>query len=168
LYQKNIFGINQLVGIAPFFKDIKNISGYRVISRLRLIGSGIDNNNCKKNVPEYAVSDYLDFIVHKGYEDQVSKALADYLKNNFHDYELVQLDEAYSDSVIVKYLLLLLTDYDLNYHILPKEVCPRIILPKSLDEYFNKLNSKVRYQLKKIRRDLVDDSIFNKRDSING
>ncbi len=160
-YSKNIFDVNKLIGIAPFFIDCISAAGFLLIKRLRLIGSGVNNINCKESMPEYAVSDYLDIIAHKDYEKQVAKALEGYLKETIQDLDIVQLDEAYTDSVICKYLLPSLYHAGLRHHILPKEVCPRIVLPESLDKYYLQLNSKVRYQLKKIRKDLSDDLSFS-------
>lgn len=149
----------KLVGIAPFFIDEKLIGGIKVLSRLRLIGCGVEKNQSEQCIPEYGVSDYLDIVVRRGYEREVSEALTVYLKEKYLQYDVIQLDEVRPDSAIFKYLLPLLKN---SSHKITanKEICPRITLPGTIENYFNRLSSKVRNQLKKIRRDTLNQSLL--------
>ncbi|NJD22502.1 MAG: GNAT family N-acetyltransferase [Melioribacter sp.] len=150
----------KLVGIAPFFIDETIISSVRILSRLRLIGSGVGKNKSENNISEYGVSDYLDLIVHRGFERKVAKTLTTYLKEKYLDYDIIQLDEAHSDSLVFNFLLPLLRDSNWHFKTTKREVCPRIIVPPTIDNYLEQLTPKVRYQLKKIRRDSSNQSLF--------
>lgn len=150
----------RLIGIAPFFVDTKYIGGIRILSRLRLIGSGVEKSKSKDSVSEYGVSDYLDLIIHRGYEKEISEVLAGHLKKNFSHYNIIQLDEVCTDSTIFKFLLPLLTGYDWKYNMSRREICPRIIIPETINEYFKQINPKVRCKLKKIQRDCGNQSLF--------
>ncbi|MBI5401765.1 MAG: GNAT family N-acetyltransferase [Ignavibacteriae bacterium] len=157
---QNKFLNEKLIGIAPFFIDQKYIGGIRILSRLRLIGSGVGKNKSEHTISEYSVSDYLDLIVHRGYERKVAETLIGYLKEKCLDYDIIQLDEVRSDSAIFKFMFPLLKDFS-EHSITKKEICPRITVPETIDNYFNRLNPRVRYQLKKIRRDITKHSLFN-------
>ncbi|MEW6193628.1 MAG: GNAT family N-acetyltransferase [Bacteroidota bacterium] len=159
-YLQNDFYEEKLIGIAPFFIDEKYLFGHRVISRLRLIGSGVERSSWKQQVFEYGVSDYLDLIIVNGYEETVANKLAGCLKKKFSLYETVQLDEVRTDSAIFKYLLPHLKDSNLQPEILRSEICPRIIVPETIDKYFKQLKPTVRSKLKKVRRDITGHSFF--------
>ena len=155
-----LFYKEKLIGIAPFFIDNKHLFGIRILSRLRLIGSGVERNKSKESVSEYGVSDYLDLIVHRDYEKPVAETLAGYFRKNFSHCDIIQLDETCTNSIIFKFLLPLLNNFNYKYNITRREICPRITVPETMSEYFKQLNPKVRYKLKKALRDCTDESLF--------
>jgi dTDP-4-amino-4,6-dideoxygalactose transaminase/CelD/BcsL family acetyltransferase involved in cellulose biosynthesis len=167
-YFENYYtGKKILVGAAPFFIDSKYLGGINILNRLKFIGSGVDGLISKRSNPEYGVTDYLDLIVRKGYGLQVVNALADYLILHYGDYDAIQLDEVNSDSIVIKELLPVLRSKGLKFRISRREICPSVHLDKTLDGYLSKLNTKVRYQLRKILKDLEANDIFVKREILS-
>ncbi len=151
----------KLVGIAPFFVDVKYFLGVKLLRRLRLIGSSTGGNNGKKTDFGYSVSDYLDIIILPGFEKIVADKLFEFLRENSRAFGVVEFDEAPENSNIFRTLRPGLKDLNWNYKITKREICPRIPVPDSLDDFMSSLGSKIRYNLKKIQRDILKDSLFN-------
>ncbi len=150
----------RLVGIAPFFVDTFNFHNVRIIRRLRLIGSSASINKNGSATPDYGVSDYLDIISLPGYENTIARSLLHYFKNNPGSFDIIELDEVSNDSNIFNSVLPLLNEVEWSYKVIKREVCPRILVPGTLSDFMKSLSSKIRYQLTKIRRERIRDTVF--------
>ena len=114
----------ELVGLAPLFIE-KNIVSF--------IG-------CKD------VSDYLDFIVHKEYEDLVYQAILNELKSiKDVSFSLCSIPE--SSPTLVQIPKLLKGDTKLT--LTQQEVCPQIQLPNTWESYLHNLDRKQRQEIKR-------------------
>jgi|GEM_PF-760477 len=160
LYLILFYKADELIGIAPFFIDIFSIGKFSVLRRLRFLGSNASVSRQYNSTPDYGVSDYLDMIILPGYENAVAKRLLHHLKNNPGAFDIIELDEVSRDSNIFNSILPLLDNAVWHYKIIKREICPRILVLGTLADFMRSLSSKIRYQLTKIRRDRIKDSIF--------
>ncbi len=114
----------ELVGLAPLFIENNTIS---------FIG-------CKD------VSDYLDFIVHKEYEDLVYQAILNELKSiNDVSFSLCSIPESSPTLIQIPKLLKDETMLTLT----EQEVCPQIQLPNTWESYLHNLDRKQRQEIKR-------------------
>ncbi|MFQ5934228.1 MAG: GNAT family N-acetyltransferase, partial [Dehalococcoidia bacterium] len=122
-------GNNGLEAIAPLMKK----DGY-----VSLIGSS-------------DVCDYMDVIVRKGSEQEVYDTLVDLLME--WDWKSLSLSGISATSPTFKYLPDLLREQNLSVEIMAEDVCPKIALPTTWDDYLAGLKKKDRHELRrKIRR----------------
>ena len=114
----------ELVGLAPLFVENNSVS---------FIG-------CKD------VSDYLDFIVHKEYEELVYQAILNELKSIKNvSFSLCSIPE--SSPTLVQIPKLLTGDTKLT--LTEQEVCPQIQLPNTWESYLHNLDRKQRQEIKR-------------------
>lgn len=119
----------QLVGIAPLMRQGKVIS---------LIGG-----------PE--VCDYLDFIVARGEEAGVYRSLVDFLDSL--DWEVIDLHCLPPSSPTLHHLTSLAKERNYAVEITEENVCPKVELPSTWDDYLQALTKKDRHELRrKMRR----------------
>src|SRR3990170_2450933 len=119
----------RLVGIAPLFKRGE---------RVGLMG-GTD------------VSDYLDVIIASGWETEVLNAFLEYLVPL--PWTVIEVQCLRCDSMTLTTLPRLASDHGLVVEVVPMDVCPRVSLPATWDEYLARLSKKDRHELRrKIRR----------------
>jgi len=119
----------RLVGIAPLFKRGE---------RVGLMG-GTD------------VSDYLDVIIASGWETEVLNAFLEYLV--LLPWTAMEVQCLRCDSMTLTTLPRLASDHGLVVEVVPMDVCPRVSLPATWDEYLARLSKKDRHELRrKIRR----------------
>ncbi len=126
----------QLVGLAPWFIENRVKTGRTI----RSVGC-VD------------VTDYLEAIVHRDYEEAIFQILADYLHENRARYDFIDLCNIPEGSPVLKYLPQLLRGNGLSVEIKPQEVCPVIELPNQWDAYLESLDKKNRHEIRrKLRR----------------
>ena len=155
---------NKLTGIAPFFIDVYTLHNYIIVKRLRLIGSGVTNLNAEGEISEYGATDYIDVIILPGYERVVIKKLIQYLRINSDFYDIIQLEEVSNDSNVIKSLLPGLNEKGWKHKVIKGEICPRLCVPDSMDQFLKNLSSKVRYQLTKILKIIKANKFFEIRE----
>jgi len=129
-----------LIAVAPLFLTNNKMLG---IKQIHFLGSN------------YVGSDYLDFIIQKGSEDEVIPELCNYLNsgNGWHFINLTDIP-AHSKSIelIQKYHKdnwLILTN---NY-----TICPYITLPDNYNLFLQSLSSNMRSNIKRKRRIFEND-----------
>lgn len=126
----------QLVGFAPWFR-LTRADGKRVIYA---IGS-VD------------VTDYIDVVICRGYEDTVLSVLADYLAANSDQFDELCLCNFPEDSPTLVHMPRLLKDRGFSVSIDVEDVCPVVVLPEDWKTYVTSLDSKERHELRrKLRR----------------
>lgn len=135
---------NVLVGIAPLFFEANPLGGVEAA----LVG-------CKE------VSDYLDFIFAKGYEQACFGEVIAFLKSSdapeWHTIGLCNIIEA---SPTLSTFRDLLNAEGWNAHTAFEDVCPIVQLPDSFDAYLAMLDGKERRELqRKLRRASEDVAI---------
>ncbi len=155
---------NKLISIAPFFIDIYKLHGFTIVKRLRLIGSGVAPVNTEGKISEYGATDYIDIIISPGHERRVTESLIEYLKMNPDFYDIIQLEEASNDSNVIKSLLPCLNENGWKHRVVKGEICPRLCVPGSIDEFMKSLSSKIRYKMSKIYRSLSANNFFEVRE----
>ena len=97
------------------------------------------------------VCDYMDFIVKEGQDREVYEALADHLL--VLEWDTLCLNGIAADSPTMAYLPDLLKERGITPAVQPEEVCPKIDLPPTWDEYLGLLSKKNRHELRrKMRR----------------
>ncbi len=155
-----VFQYGILTGLAPLFVDVYYLKNIRLLKRLRFIGSITSNYKSESSYSDYSVSDYLDLIIRPGFESSVAECIILYLRKNSSLFDKIEFDEVSARSNVFKWLLPRLDELSWNYKIHKREICPRIHVPGSLSDFMQSLNPKIRYQLKKIERDISKDKIF--------
>lgn len=124
------------LGVAPWFIET-TAEGKRVIYT---VGS-VD------------VTDYLDIIVRRGFEDEVLAALAGWLAGHAGEFDEVRLCNIPQDSPVLEKMPALLESRGFSVTKEVAEVCPVVALPDRFDRYVEGLDKKNRHELRrKIRR----------------
>jgi len=128
-------GEGMLSGIAPLYSNQPR-DGRRI---LKLVG-GID------------LSDYLDLICKLGSEESVCMALMNYLREDYHGWESLELHNIPSGSPTLKFMPKAARELGLEAIVEKEEVCPYIDLPSTWDEYLSTLSRKNRHELRRKMR----------------
>ena len=120
---------NQTVGIAPFIK--RRIMYFKLLPYLRmeLMASG-------ENERDEICSDYLDFIIKRGWERKFIKAVFEYLYYSrdvtWNELLLSRID---TTSSTIPLVLELVESFGLKVDEIERFPCPYISLPLSFEEY---------------------------------
>ncbi len=126
----------QWLGVAPWFREMED-DGTRVI---RTIGC-VD------------VTDYLDIIARRGYEDAVFESLAGWLAGHTGEFDVIRLCNIPEASLALERLPGLAQSRGLPANVRLQEVCPIVRLPDAFEEYLASLDKKNRHELRrKLRR----------------
>jgi CelD/BcsL family acetyltransferase involved in cellulose biosynthesis len=127
--------------IAPFFVSKTKVRGWR---RLNFLGS------------TSVGSDYLDFILEKGSEDEIISQIFDYLNSNKEKWQAISLtdipDQSRTIALVYRY-------YKDNFYVSTKAhtICPYIPLPDNYEVFLNSLSSNMRYNVRRKRRRFEND-----------
>ena len=137
LFAITVYSKNELVGIAPWYiHDVKNC-GFP-LKQINFLGT-----------PE-AGSDYLDVIIKKGKEKEVTKQLYDFLLNNeISHWDYLMLRDIPSDSLFLVYFLEKILADGKYAETTFGSYCPRVKLPKTKDNFLISLSPNRRQQYKR-------------------
>ncbi len=135
-----------LVGIAPLYLDTLNFAGWPALRTLRFIGSNPPESKMKGAFIDYSVSDFLDFIVHPEYEDQVAQHLLPVLRGKIQ-FDKIQLQETIPNSFTQRKLVKKLTRDHHLCRIEEKQKSPVLFIDTEdrelkLQEYINQRKSR--------------------------
>lgn len=130
-------GSGRLRGILPLFQDSNGRQGGG--SSLRFLGTGA------------ACSDYLDLIAEKGQEKEIMTGLLGYVIRASSACS-VRLTDIPLGSISLESLESTLHDLDVPFFKADGEICPFLALPGTLDEFYGRLSSSMRSNLKRISR----------------
>ncbi|RJQ39328.1 MAG: GNAT family N-acetyltransferase [Nitrospiraceae bacterium] len=129
-------GEEDLLGLASFSIELST-NGKRV---MRFLG-GTD------------ITDYLDVIAKSGYEESVCKSIVDFWKDTEDEWDFIDLHCLKETSITLNILKQLLNKSGYIAEVSIEEVCPKVSLPASWEEYLETLSKKDRHELRrKVRR----------------
>jgi CelD/BcsL family acetyltransferase involved in cellulose biosynthesis len=148
----------QIVGIAPFCLQELRLLYFFKFNKIMYIGS------------DKAASDFLDFIIHPGSEDNVVKLVYEYLKKNGDRWDIVEVgpvDECSSSIGWVK------ENVNGEHRIvtLKAQVCPYLKLKEDYEKLLQSLSLNMRQSLKRRTKCFENKggmsfSIFNTREKV--
>ncbi|MCX7793581.1 MAG: GNAT family N-acetyltransferase [Thermodesulfovibrionales bacterium] len=124
-----------IIGIAPFYIE-KSPSSILKIRRLYFLG-----------YPECG-SDYLDVIIKRGYEKEVSELIYDFLMSE-RDWDIMELCPIHAQSVFFLYLYEKMEQQGKYIHVKPSFFCPVTVLPQNTDDFFASLSNHRRQQFRR-------------------
>lgn len=141
-----------VVGIAPWF--IEETGGQRAV---RTIG-------CE------AVSDYLNIISVKGWEDRVFSAVLEFmLSSDAPAWDNFHLCNIHEDAAMLARVPDIAHQLDLAVEVVEEDVSPFVLLPDTYDEYLNHLDKKQRHELRRKRRRAEENGVvFSSIDTMDG
>lgn len=129
-------GKDDLLGLASFSIELSP-DGKRV---MRFLG-GTD------------VTDYLDIIAKSGYEEDACKNTVGFWKVTENEWDIIDLHCLKETSITLNILKQLLNENGYCAEVSVEDVCPKVSLPPSWEEYLESLDKKDRHELRrKIRR----------------
>ena len=129
----------KLIGIAPLCMDKKKLVGITALKYMRFLGT----------MP--ISSDHLDFIINKGREVEVLKAIVDYLFQEIK-WDLCLLSNIPISSLTGKLLREIMENRPFQSEI--SQVCPYMPLPTRIEDYYSSLSGNARNTIKRKRRNL--------------
>lgn len=142
---------NKLVGIAPLFEDDITFFGRKLYSCLRFLGSYVSQPEGEPLTGRIPYSDYLDFIIHPGYEQIFVQWILDHFNEEKSEIDEFILDEVPDESAIRNTMIPLLARgaYGLSYKLNQASSSPVILLDSTWEAYLNSMNAKERYNTRR-------------------
>jgi len=149
---------NQIVGIAPFCLQELRLLHFFKFNKIMYIGS------------DKAASDFLDFIIHPGSEDDVVKLVYEYLNSHGDSWDLVEMGPVDECSISIG----LVKENGNGTHrivTLKAQVCPYLKLKDDYEKLLQSLSFNMRQNLKRRTKYFENKkgmsfSIFNMRERI--
>jgi CelD/BcsL family acetyltransferase involved in cellulose biosynthesis len=138
---------NKLAGIAPLFEDDVTLFGHKVYSCLRFLGSYVSQPEGEPLMGIISYSDYLDCIIHPGYEQIFYQLILQHLVMNRKICDEIILDEIPEESTIWQNFIPAIEKHGLSCKIEKASSSPVIQLESSWESYLSSMNSKERYNV---------------------
>ncbi len=158
----------KLIGIAPFFVESFTFAGLRIFKQLRLIGSGLQSEKTPVlSLERDGPGDYLDVIAERGYEEKVGTSVSEFLTRAHHDWDGIEFQNLPECGVVLTHVLPRIQSSAFEVVKNPTDICPRILLPKSIDEYMASLRSGFRRNIRRSYNTYFTDSQFDVEDLSN-
>lgn len=134
----------ELIGIAPFYTDVRRLYKFLSIKRVQFIGTSYQSISTVR-------SEYLNFIFKAGYQDQFFHALIDYFKKNIIYDELI-----FKDININYFYKSYLVELSKNHlkRIVGSDKGYRIYTKGEFENYIEKLSSNTRLKIYNRRKRL--------------
>ena len=151
----------KLVGIAPLFIEVFSFLGITLHQRFRFLGCDVSHEGPLGIFTDYGPSDYLDIIGHPEYESEVARCLASYLQKHAWLYDEVEFTNVPHNSLLIKDFLPVLGLFGLHHRIRRSDVCPRLSVPASMEEYIQGLRPNVRHRLYQARRAASEEGFYS-------
>jgi CelD/BcsL family acetyltransferase involved in cellulose biosynthesis len=142
-----------LIGIAPFFIEEPSMFGVAPFRRMLFLGSGMSDDLLGSGM-----SDYLDFIIRKGREQEFADQLADYLSENRSLYDVLFLTDIPSRSESRDRVYQTLSEAGLRGSRFVSDHCPRLMLSGTWEKTLDSMKGNHRRQMKKRLRQLRESS----------
>lgn len=149
---------DRLVGIAPFYLESTSFMGLFNFRKLQFIGNSIPDT--KGLFSHYSPTDYLDMIVHPDFKKKVAKSLVIYLQVNRLLFDQIELNELPEEGIFMTDIFPEIKRAKWSCKQIKREVCPKIHLPGSIEEYLDDLDRKVRYELRYSKRAVIEKDLF--------
>jgi CelD/BcsL family acetyltransferase involved in cellulose biosynthesis len=137
---------NELIGILPLSTDKKalSIKGF-FLKSYHILGSG-------RTKQRGVVSDYLNIITKKGYEDKFIRNLFPFLEKN-REWDEIIIENIDATSRLFELFIRYLPETSLFLSIKKKHPSPFIQLPDSWEEFLNNISTNLRYKIKRGRKE---------------
>ncbi|MFN1835768.1 GNAT family N-acetyltransferase [Balneola sp. MJW-20] len=127
----------ELVAIIPLYEGRSVIFGKTIQRRLNLMGDGTAVNESLGHRDTYGRSDFLDFIVKPGFEDQVCSTLIDYFSQaeytNFDHFRATHINDR---SFIMNHLIPAMKKAEKKFMVEEIDICPSIAMTDDFEETF--------------------------------
>jgi CelD/BcsL family acetyltransferase involved in cellulose biosynthesis len=136
---------NELIGIAPMLKRTVQHYGVLPFRRIEFLASGEDE-------ADEICSDYLDFILKRGREEEAVKGIVKYIQEEDADWDEVLLTDVSGDSPNLPLLKTLCEDRNTRLQTMRDELCVYVQLPDSWDELLKNLKKSFRQKINRDRR----------------
>ena len=151
LYIIAVYTGNKLAGIAPLFEDDVTLFGRNVYTCLRFLGSYVSQPEGEPLIGRISYSDYLDCIVHPGYEQIFCQLILQHFNKIQSVFDEFLLDEVSEESVLCKILvpLISLSDNGLSCTLKKASSIPIIQLDSTWEAYLKSMNVKDRYNARR-------------------
>ncbi len=138
----------QVIGIAPLLKRTVQHYGLLPFRRLELLASGEDE-------ADEICSDYLDFIIRNGREEETVKALLDYLFKTDSDWDEILLTDLAAESRNLPALKSLCEATGTKCEVMRDQIGTYLSLPGDWEELVGGLSQNFRRKIQKDRRTLA-------------
>jgi CelD/BcsL family acetyltransferase involved in cellulose biosynthesis len=136
---------NELIGIAPMLKRTVQHYGVLPFRRIEFLASGEDE-------ADEICSDYLDFILKRGREEEALKTIFKYIQEEDADWDEVLLTDVSGDSPNLPQLRSLCEGSGTRLQTMRDELCVYLQLPDSWDELLKNLKKSFRQKINRDRR----------------
>jgi CelD/BcsL family acetyltransferase involved in cellulose biosynthesis len=153
-----------IIGILPLFIETHRVLSVEYFRRLRLMGCNVFRTDAAGVFAHYSPSDYLDVIVARGYEQEVAEGLLEHVSGYREEVDQVEFANVSDESHIVKTFLPLLQNGPFRHVLLEVDTCPRVMVPKSMKDFLDRLRGSVRRRYSQAYRACTDPEKF---DSVN-
>jgi len=131
-----------LIAIAPLMISKKKVSPGLSLKTIQFIGTGKGG------------SDYLDFIIIDGREEEFLNLFFNYLKEHSFIWDLIELSDIREDAYTLKIIEMIVKKIGFRLQKRQKSTCPYISLPKEWELYLQSLSKKmsknVTYQTRRL------------------
>lgn len=151
-------GNGQILGIAPFYIEKTKVLGLFSVNKIKFLGT------------KQVGSDFLDFIIYPGKENEVLKAVYEYIKKHSPLWDVVEIGDIDHNSSSIGLLRIVLNG---DFRIIEKKahICPYLELKQNYEDLITHLSPNMRSSLKRRTKVLeekykVDFSIIDKKDEI--
>lgn len=152
-------GDDELVGILPCFVDNLTYFGRDIYTCLRLLGTSVSQPDGEDLKGLKAYSDYLDMIVHPGYEREFATEIVCFLMQASFRFHEIIFEEVQEDSSIYKHLLPLFDEKRILYTSKKLSACPVSKLEKTWEGYLKTMSKRRRNHTRKFIRKVNDPKI---------
>ncbi|MFC1825027.1 GNAT family N-acetyltransferase [Thermodesulfobacteriota bacterium] len=138
---------DQLIGIAPLSIGKSTTSYFKFLNykTIWFLGSGTTS-------ARGVLSEYLDFIIKRGYEDEFVEGFFHYM-NSHNAWDEVLLENISSDSPLPSLLKKCTAKSSFVFKVVNKGTSILINLPKSWEEYLKSISSSLRYKIRRGRKE---------------
>jgi CelD/BcsL family acetyltransferase involved in cellulose biosynthesis len=136
---------NELIGIAPMLKRTVQHYGVLPFRRIEFLASGEDE-------ADEICSDYLDFILKRGREQEALTGIFKYIEEEDADWDEVLLTDVSGDSPNLPLLKSHCEDSGTRLQTMRDELCVYLRLPDSWDDLLKNLKKSFRQKINRDRR----------------
>ena len=136
------------VAIAPFILERHKLGGFRPFKIIKFMGSGLGfSGSSSLALDAYGPSDYADLIIRPGFKSSVGTELLSFLKSHSDEWDQLNLQNIPQTGHFYRVVMpFLRTEFQITEQ--AADVCPKIILPDTVDGYLSTLTHRVRRKLR--------------------
>lgn len=151
---------DKIVGLLPLYKEQISSWGSIVRTRLGFIGEGDAYHTSSGVFFDNGPSDYLDIIVLPGFETPVCRLFIDYLLEQKLQIDSIDFVNVPEMSILKTHFVPEFQRHGVLCQTRQADICPYLILPESLEKYFQSLSASVRRRLNQAQRASTEESLY--------